>query len=221
VMVNLDGQAPDLAPQLSGLTERLAPWRLGELVTVARRSYASTWNWKVMVENWIECYHHLGAHRTTVEPWQPARTTTIVDAGDQPWAFMTVDTDPKVVAPVEEQTPGLTPEQADLLTIWAAFPFLLGGTQSGFSFWLELTPQAVDRHQVTWHVLVHADVADRWPPDDAEKVMDMLEEVHLEDIATCIRVDEGLRSGTLEAGRLVALESTIAHFHQWWRERIG
>ncbi len=221
VMVNLDGQAADLAPQLSGLRALLAPWRLGELVTVATRTYPSAWNWKVMVENWIECYHHLGAHRTTVEPWQPARTTRITDAGDQPWTFMTVDTDPDIVGPASENTPGLTPEQTRLLTIWAAYPFLLGGTQGRFSFWLEITPHTVDHHHVTWHVLVHPDLLDQWPPSAAEETMAMLDAVHLEDMATCTRVDEGLRSGTLTTGRLVELESTIAHFHTWLTARLS
>jgi phenylpropionate dioxygenase-like ring-hydroxylating dioxygenase large terminal subunit len=221
VMVNLDGEAPPLAPQVAGLAQRLAPWRLGELVTVASRSYPSTWNWKVMVENWIECYHHLGAHRTTVEPWQPSRTTRIDDPGEGPWTFMTVDTDPDIVGALEEQSPGLTRDQAELLTIWAVFPFLLGGTQARFSFWLELTPSTVDRHQVTWHVLVHPDLLPRWPPAETERVMDILGEVHVEDMATCTRVDAGLRSGMLETGRLVALETPIAHFHEWLRGRLG
>ena len=52
----------------------------------------SAWNWKVMVENWIECYHHIGSHRNTVEARNPARTTHITET-DAPWTFMTVDTD--------------------------------------------------------------------------------------------------------------------------------
>ena len=63
VMANLSGDAPDPLDDLAGLDERLAPWRWGELVTVASRTLPSEWNWKVMVENWIECYHHVGTHR--------------------------------------------------------------------------------------------------------------------------------------------------------------
>ena len=50
-------------------------------MTVATQTFESEWNWKVMVENWIECYHHLGAHRDTVEPFWPASAVHLLDAG--------------------------------------------------------------------------------------------------------------------------------------------
>jgi len=214
VMVNLDGEAEPLAPQLAGLGERLAPWRVDELVTVASRTYPSAWNWKVMVENWIECYHHLGSHRTTVEARNPARTTRVTET-DAPWTFMTVDTVPEAVSPPEEHAFPLSPEDAGRLAIWGAFPFLLGGNEADVSFWLELTPHSAERHHVTWHLLTSPANAERWPDGHAETVMDMLELVHREDMAQCALVDEGLRSGTMTRGRLVELEEPIAHFHRW------
>ena len=75
VLVNFSRDAPVPAVSLAGLSAVLAPWRWSEMVTVATKRFESTWNWKVMVENWIECYHHLGSHRESVEPYQPARTT--------------------------------------------------------------------------------------------------------------------------------------------------
>jgi hypothetical protein len=219
-MVNLDGQADPLGPQLAGLTEILAPWRVDELVTVASRTYPSAWNWKVMVENWIECYHHLGSHRDTVETRNPARTTRITET-DAPWTFMTVDTDPEWVAPPEQHCVPMDPADAGHLTIWAAFPFLLGGNEANLSFWLELTPHTVDRHHVTWHLLTSPANAEAWEADDnAETLLDLLEEVHREDMAQCAKVDAGLRSGALEVGRLVELETPIVHFHEWLVGRL-
>ena len=126
VMANLDGGAEPLGPSVAGLTEILAPWRVDELVTVASRTYPSTWNWKVMVENWIECYHHIGSHRDTVESRNPARTTRITET-DEPWTFMTVDTDPAALFPPEQWSVPMDAEDAGHLTIWAVFPLLLGG----------------------------------------------------------------------------------------------
>ena len=219
VMVNLDGRAEPLAPQLAGLTELLAPWHVDELVTVTSRTYPSAWNWKVMVENWIECYHHLGSHRNTVEARNPARTTHITET-DAPWTFMTVDTDPAWVAPPEAHAFPLDPDDAGHLTIWGAFPFLLGGNEANLSFWLELTPHTVDRHHVTWHLLTSPANAEAWADGTAETIMDGLDEVHREDMAQCEKVDAGLRSGALDVGRLVELETPIAHFHRWITSRL-
>jgi phenylpropionate dioxygenase-like ring-hydroxylating dioxygenase large terminal subunit len=218
VMANLDGRAEPLAPQLAELTELLAPWRIDELVTVTSRSYPSAWNWKVMVENWIECYHHIGSHRDTVETRNPARTTRVTET-DGPWTFMTVDTDPASVSPPEQHAFPLDPADAAHLTIWGVFPFLLGGNEADISFWLEVTPHDVDRHHVTWHLLTSPANAERWGPGFADGVMDALDLVHQEDMAQCAMVDAGLRSGTLDQGRLVALERPIAHFHAWLRSR--
>jgi hypothetical protein len=95
----------------------------------------------------------------------------------------------------------------------------LGGTEAPFSFWLEVTPHTVDRHHVTWHLLTHPDRAAEWEDGMAEVIMDGLDEVHREDMVQCAKVDEGLRSGTLATGRLVELETSIAHFHRWLSDR--
>src|SRR5262249_44954090 len=41
--------------------------------------YSCDFNWKVMVENFMECYHHIGLHKNTVEPLMPARLTKTAD----------------------------------------------------------------------------------------------------------------------------------------------
>ena len=219
VMVNLDGTAAPLGPQLAELTRILAPWRVEELVTVASRAYPSTWNWKVMVENWIECYHHIGSHRDTVESRNPARTTRVTET-DGPWTFMTVDTDPDALFPPEQWSVPMRDEDAAHLTVWAVFPLLLGGTEAPYSFWLEVTAHTVDRHDVTWHLLTHPDRAAEWDEGYAELIMAGLDEVHREDMEQCAKVDTGLRSATLDAGRLVELETPIVAFHEWWRARL-
>ncbi|MEU6706916.1 aromatic ring-hydroxylating oxygenase subunit alpha [Streptomyces wuyuanensis] len=80
IMVNADPSAEPLAPQLAGLAERLAPYRLADLAV----AYTARWdgvpaNWKVAVENGAESYHHLGTHAGTLEPVLPGRDTVLDD----------------------------------------------------------------------------------------------------------------------------------------------
>jgi len=215
VLVNLSGTAADPAAGLAALAEHLAPWRWNELVTVGSATFESTWNWKVMVENWIECYHHLGTHKDTVEPIQPARTTKIIDAGDDPWVAMTVDSVASIARPREQWMPGVTAEAAHLLSVWAAFPLLLGGSVSDYAFWLHVVPHDVDRHRVTWHLLAHESQLDRFPAERVDDDMSMLSTVHRQDMAACARVQAGLASGLLDGVRLTPLEAPIAAFHRW------
>ncbi|HSB85900.1 MAG TPA: aromatic ring-hydroxylating dioxygenase subunit alpha, partial [Ilumatobacteraceae bacterium] len=188
VLVNLTGTAPDPSGALAGLSAELAPWRWSEMVTVASRHFQSTWNWKVMVENWIECYHHLGTHRESVEPYQPSRTTRVVPAAGGPWAAMTVQSLDGVEGPPEEWMPGVGAARATDLSVWGAFPLLLGGGGSRYGFWLQVLPIDVARHDVIWHLVAHPSQLDRFGSERTCELMDMLGGVHEEDMAACARV---------------------------------
>ena len=215
VLVNLSGDAVDPADSLAGLAHELAPWRWSEMVTVASKRFQSTWNWKVMVENWIECYHHLGTHRESVEPYQPSRTTRISDSGGAPWAAMIVDSLEGVEGPLDQWMPGIEPDRSRDLSVWAAFPLLLGGSVARYGFWLQLLPIGTDHHDVIWHLVVHPSQRDRFDTDEVNRLMEMLGGVHAEDMAACARVQKGLASGLLDELWLSPLESTVADFQRW------
>jgi len=56
VFVNLDPRAPPLAGYLADLPD-LAPYRLDTLARARRFSYEIDANWKIVCENYSECYH--------------------------------------------------------------------------------------------------------------------------------------------------------------------
>jgi phenylpropionate dioxygenase-like ring-hydroxylating dioxygenase large terminal subunit len=215
VLVNLSGDAVDPAESLAGLSHELAPWRWSEMVTVASKRFQSRWNWKVMVENWIECYHHLGTHRESVEPYQPARTTRIADSAGAPWAAMVVESLDGVEGAPENWMPGIQPDRSKELSVWGAFPLLLGGSVAGYGCWLHVLPIDVGRHDVIWNLVVHPSQRERFESGDVSRLMDMFAAVHVEDMAACARVQAGLASGLLDELRLAPLESTIADFQRW------
>ena len=192
VLVDLTGSLPE--PDLSGLSAAISPWRWSELVTVASTSFESDWNWKVMVENWIECYHHLGTHRDSVDG---------------------------VAGPPEDWMPGITPDMAHHLSVWGAFPLLLGGSVSRYAFWLHVVPIDVRRHAVTWYLLAHASQRSEFSPERVNSELDMLATVHAEDMASCRSVQRGIESGMIQEFRLTSLEATIATFHQWVSTMCG
>ncbi len=221
LLVNLSGGADDPQDMFAGLSAALGPWRWSEMVTVASNRFESTWNWKIMVENWIECYHHLGTHRDSVEPFQPARTTRLVPSADQPWAAMTVDTLDGVEGPAEERMPGIDAQHAPALSVWGAFPLLLGGSVARYGFWLQVLPIDVTRHDVIWHVVAHRTQLDRFDDDRVAELIEMLGAVHTEDMAACARVQAGLASGLVSRLRLTPLEAPIVNFQRWVAQRLS
>ena len=221
VLVNLSGDASEPIDDLAGLADAIAPWKWGELVTVGQQRFESTWNWKVMVENWIECYHHLGTHRETVEVFQPARSTRLVPSGGDPWAAMTVETIEGVVGDPDTWIPGMPPDRSRDLSVWSAFPLLLGGSVSRYAFWLHVVPIDVTRHAVTWYLLAHPDRLAGFSPEAVTDYMEMLSDVHREDMVACQRVQAGLSSGLIDRLRLTPLEAPIADFQRWLSSRLN
>ena len=120
----------------------------------------------------------------------------------------------------EAWIPGLVAERSRELSVWSAFPLLLGGSISRYAFWLHVLPIDATHHRVTWHLLAHPDQLERFTPDAVEHEMEMLMAVHREDMATCRNVQEGLASGFVDRVRLTALEAPIADFQCWLRSRL-
>ncbi|MGH6952635.1 MAG: aromatic ring-hydroxylating oxygenase subunit alpha [Alphaproteobacteria bacterium] len=87
VFVNFDPGAEPMAPRLTGLARYFAKWRLDDMVTVRSYDFEVGWNWKVMCENFIEAYHHIGAHRLSLEPVLPTRLVRVENT-DGPYAIV-------------------------------------------------------------------------------------------------------------------------------------
>ncbi len=62
IFVNFDLEAPEFGAATSRLNECLAPYRLDRTHIAARRHYPVAANWKLAIENFMECYHCGPAH---------------------------------------------------------------------------------------------------------------------------------------------------------------
>ncbi len=69
VFVNLDPNAASLASQAPGLEQEIREYcpSVDDLQYVARDRYEVKCNWKVMIDNFLECYHCAPAHRDFVD----------------------------------------------------------------------------------------------------------------------------------------------------------
>ena len=109
--------------------------------------------------------------------------------------------------------------QARDLSVWSAFPLLLGGGTSGHAFWLQIEPIDVTHHRVTWHLLAHPDrMLDAAATDT---LMAEITVVHVEDMKSCRDVQAGLASGRIPAFRLTPLEAPVADFQRWVAGRLA
>ena len=221
LFVNLDGEASPLAERLAALEPRLANFRLGEMSTLAVLDYDSPWNWKVMLENGAESYHHMGPHAGTLEPLLPALASVVPE---QTGEFLFARNPTRDGGPLPclfEPLPGLEAEERGSLTLAAVPPFLLLALQPDQMVALQILPETPERHRVRWWMCA-PEAARRLPDFEAKlaAARQLLDAIHREDMATCAAVQRGLGSRLAAPGALSPLEGAVAHFQRWWLARM-
>jgi phenylpropionate dioxygenase-like ring-hydroxylating dioxygenase large terminal subunit len=217
----LNGAARPLAEQLATLTPAVAPWRMAELEVVIEQRWDCPFNWKVMVENWMESYHHLGIHHDTLQPMMPAKDTWT--EGEQPHFIRShLPLKPALASELEAarrlgqklpgfvEIEGLEPEQRAEWGLHLGFPCFMFLVTSDRVIWYRLEPVEAERCLLLTTTLVSK--AARAAPDFEERLgpeADMLSGFHLQDMQVCTAVQRGNHSSVQRRGRLSHLEMPV------------
>ena len=222
VFANFDADAAPLAPRLAGLSRAVAPYRPAAMRTTAPLVFEHVWNWKVMVDNFIESYHHAGTHADTLQPLVPGSGTFVDDFESDAYAILHNPTQQQIPIPaVFPATPGLSDAQRAEFVVGVVFPFLLFSVQQDGLVWYRIEPRAFDRFTLHIHLCVPPEAADA--PDYEQHlgvVKSYLDAIHRQDIVACEGVWQGLQSRFAAAGPLSHLEKAIAHFNRFVRSRV-
>lgn len=222
ILVNFDDDAEPFAPQVAGFARYFENFKLDDMVIVKTLEFDSHWNWKVLVENFMEAYHHIATHSTTFEPIYHARDSLVLDA-DGPYSILRMPTN-KVVEneaglPMIE---GLTENQQTDIYASVLFPFFLIGLQRDAMAWYQVLPISHDRLTLKIHVGVPRTTAELPEADKmAEAVGEMLNVIHHEDIGANDLVWNGLTAPLTRQGRLSPLERSIWQLNQWWLAKMA
>jgi phenylpropionate dioxygenase-like ring-hydroxylating dioxygenase large terminal subunit len=180
-----------------------------------RTTYSLKANWKIVAENYLECYHCKVAHPAYARTFDVNRSEgyPFAVSGD---AFVSETTlqdatgRRSVAAPYQCAGP-ITVNQNGMLfpnvapTIWPGQNNLMLYTWS---------PVSVDE------TVGHFDyfLSDDWTDEAAEGLFDFLDRVGTEDQELVESVQRGLTGNQIETGRLVPDEGQILHFHDLIRK---
>jgi phenylpropionate dioxygenase-like ring-hydroxylating dioxygenase large terminal subunit len=220
VVVNLDGAAPPLAPQVEGFSSYFRRFGMADMVVARTLEFDSGWNWKVLVENFMEAYHHIATHAHTFEPLFPARDSRVPD-NDGPWSILHMPAvDPQ--APASPLIEGLTQgEQRDLFA-GVIFPHFMIALHGAGMVWYQVLPSAADRLLLKIHVCLPRSAKDLAEYEEIATAAEQFSAlVHAEDIAANDTVWRGLNAPLSRQGRLSPLERSIWQMNQWWIARMG
>lgn len=215
VMANLDPEAAPFAPQVEGLRAFFAGYDLAGMVVARTLTYESDWNWKVLVENFMEAYHHIGPHAQTFEPVFHARDSSVPDA-DGPWSILRMPPGEPHASP-DALVQGLDASQQGALFAAVAYPHLMFAPHDNGMAWYQLFPTAAGRLTLKVHVCLpgHARALDAYE-SIADAAAAFTDHIHREDIAANDLVWRGLTAPMTRQGRLSPLERAIWQMNQWW-----
>jgi len=223
VFVNLDGAADPLGEALAPMSEMFAEYEMGALVAEETAVFDSPFNWKVLVDNFMEAYHHIATHRDTLEPIFPGALSHVPDnAGPYSVLVMPPKAEDHGDPPLPERSiPGLSPEQQPGIVAAVVYPFHLFAPAGDTVAWYQLLPEAVDRFTLRIYLLMPKALRDASSdPETRAPMHGLLRTIHEQDIGACEAVMAGLRTSDFDRGPLARLEKAIWEFNQWWCERM-
>ncbi len=222
VFVNFDDGAKPLVVDIEAFSKYIENYRLDDLVIVETLTYDNPWNWKVLVENFMEAYHHIATHSTTFEPTYHAKDSFIPDALG-PYSILHMPT-----SKAPDHTSGFPipsnlsdSEKRDLLAT-VIFPCFLLGLQGEVVVWYQVTPLSHDQLDLKIHLCVQETARDL--PNLKELIETLrvgVDFIHQEDIHANDLVWQGLKSPLAKQGRLSLLEKSIWQMNQWWLSKMS
>jgi Rieske 2Fe-2S family protein len=227
VFVHLEpaGAAADgrtLLRQLGPVPERLGRYPLAELRTSHRITYQVNANWKVMLENYNECYHCAGVHPELckVVPAFRERGGASLDWDrgvphrDGAWTFTHSGTTAR--APF----PGLSDDERTRHKGELIYPNFMVSLSADHVAAFTLWPEGPERTTIVCDFLFHPDEIAKpgFDPSDAVEFWDL---VNRQDWTICEGVQSGMRSRRFEQGFYAPMESWSLDIRRYVRERLG
>ena len=214
------GAAP-LAESVGGVDARLSRYPLRSLVTGRRFTYDIAANWKVVAENYNECYHCGPVHpelSRLVPAFRGGGGNVDWDAGvphrEGAWTFTTTGTTRR--APF----PDLSPEEQVRHKGELLYPNLMLSCSADHVAAFVLEPRAAGSTRVVCDLLFAPEevAAPGFDPDDAGELWDV---VNAQDWDVCESVQRGMSSRAYTQGWFAPMEDWSLDIRRWLLPRLG
>lgn len=230
IWVNLSDDPDPLAAQVEPIVERrmggldrFGRWNLDGLALGKRIEYEMKANWKIVVENFMECYHCGPVHPELVHLIPGFRTGTSYQGlpgqgtalGDEIQAFTLSGKGERA------RLPGLRAEDDRQYFAWVFSPNVFVNLLPDHVIVHTLFPQGPERSKVVCDWLFHPDEVAKpdFDPSDTVAAFDI---TNMQDWEICELTQLGMTSKAFERGGVfVANEQHITAFRDLVLERVG
>jgi glycine betaine catabolism A len=215
IFVDNSGQAPPLADSLQVLDELVAPYEPERLVIAGRHEYDAAANWKILTENYHECYHCPVIHPELckVSPPKSGENYPAQGAWVGGWMDLRDGMDTMSLDGTSNGVPlrGLDDKGLRTVIYLNVFPNVLLSLHPDYVMTHRLVPIAVDRTTIecTWAFAPEA--ADK-PGFDPGYAVEFWDITNRQDWHACESVQRGLSSQHARPGPLSPDEDAVYQF---------
>ena len=215
LFVDPSGQDVEFADHVAGLEDVVAPYRPEELTVVARHSYELATNWKVIAENYQECYHCSSIHPELSRISPPTSGENLELDGSWMGGWMSIVDGAETMSLTGKSggvaIKGLSEHELRTVMYLVGFPNLLVSMHPDYVMTHLMTPLAADRTHVECAWAFPREVAGQ-PGIDPSYAVDFWDLTNRQDWAACESVQRGLTSPHARPGPLAPDEDGVYQF---------
>ena len=218
LFVNLDGQAPPLAPRLEGLLPLVRNYHMEEMVLGHCETEAWETNWKCLTENFMEGYHLSTVHYETLHPITPTRLCEHFPAGEGYLGYYSRF--PPDLPQRGRYHPDLTDAERNCSVMFAIMPGLVASAAGHMTTFICMQPESVDRVRGKRGIIFGGpDIGD----GERRAVVDLFERTMAEDKGQLANLRRGLGARSFRPGPLGPpdVEGTVWDFYRYMARRLG
>jgi Rieske 2Fe-2S family protein len=215
VFVDPSGAAGSLEEHLGDLEATVSPYNGEHLRTAVSHTYDVAANWKIVVENYQECYHCSNIHPELCRVSPPESGENIETGGSWVGGWMELR-DGAVTMSLDGSSNGTmiaTLDENQLRTVMyaAVLPNLLVSLHPDYVMSHTLVPLAPDRTRITcsWSFPPPEEQAEGFDPSYAVDFWDL---TNRQDWTACESVQRGIASPHFRPGPLAPDEDGVYHF---------
>jgi glycine betaine catabolism A len=215
VFANASGDAVPFEEHVGNLGDMIGNHGSGELVTAARQDYEVEANWKILVENYHECYHCPSIHPELCKVSPPKSGEDHESRGAWVGGSMELEEHADTMSLTGQsfapRLPHLAEGQEREVYYYQIFPNLLISPHPDYVLTHRLTPVAPDRTRVEceWLFSREALASEGFDPSYATEFWHI---TNAQDWRACEAVQRGVSSRGYRQGPLSPEETTVGRF---------
>lgn len=224
LLVNLSENPEPFEKAFAPLLGRFRAWNIGDLRRGAQADYEIQANWKLIIENYSECYHCNLVHPELVRlsPADSGRN----DLSEGPFLGGYMDLNDACGTMTETgrsprpPLPGVEGEERKRVYYYALFPNLLLSLHPDYVMAHFLQPLAPDRTHITCEWYFHPETMQR-PDFDPQDAVRFWDRVNRQDWRVCELSQQGVSSRAYRPGPYANQEGLLWAFDREYLRRLG